>query len=81
MPKLPVYLGIGYNLLKGNPLDNRVDEGFANPIYKVAYTQNQTTTDNKYIVPDNMTHRIVSSCSFNSDVKEYRGTQSYKKSI
>jgi hypothetical protein len=25
IPKIPVYLGIGYNLLKGNPLDDRVD--------------------------------------------------------
>ena len=34
LPKLPVYLGVGYNLLKGNPLADHVDEGFAHPIYK-----------------------------------------------
>ena len=39
-PKMPVYLGIGYNLLKGNPLDNHVDEGFAHPIYKITYRKN-----------------------------------------
>lgn len=40
IPKMPVYLGIGYNLLKGNPLDDHVDEGFAHPIYKVTYHKN-----------------------------------------
>ena len=81
LPKLPVYLGVGYNLLKGNPLEDHVDEGFAHPIYKVTYHKNETTTDNRYIVPDNMTHRVVSSCSFATAVSEHRGTSSYKKSI
>ena len=40
IPKMPVYLGIGYNILKGNPLDDHVDEGFAHPIYKVTYHKN-----------------------------------------
>ena len=73
-PILPVYLAIGYNLLKGNPLDNHVDEGFTHPIFKITYHNKQTTTDGKYIVPDNMVHRVVSSCSFSSAVSEHRGT-------
>ena len=81
IPKMPVYLGIGYNLLKGNPLDDHVDEGFAHPIYKVTYHKNQTTTDNRYIVPDNITHRVVSSCSFATAITEHRGTMSYQKSL
>lgn len=36
-PKLPVYLAVGYNLLKGNPLSNTVDTGFSSPIYKFTY--------------------------------------------
>lgn len=27
-PKLPLYVGRGYNLLVGNPLSNQVDPGF-----------------------------------------------------
>lgn len=42
-PKLPVYLALGYNLLKGNPLSNMVDTGFTNPIFKISYDQGQIT--------------------------------------
>ena len=37
LPKLPIYVGIGYNLVTGNPLDKSVDTGFAYPIFKMTY--------------------------------------------
>lgn len=81
VPKMPVYVGLGYNLATGNPLSNSVDTGFGYPIFKIGYKKNQKTSDNRYIVPDGVTHRVVSSCSFESAVTEHRGTQSYRKSI
>ena len=65
---MPVYLGIGYNLLTGNPLSKSVDTGFGHPIFKVTYSKNETTSDNRYLIPDGMSHRIVSSCSFDTSV-------------
>ena len=37
LPKLPIYVGIGYNLATGNPLGHSVDTGFAYPIFKMTY--------------------------------------------
>ena len=28
LPKLPLYVGRGYDVLEGNPLSNKVDPGF-----------------------------------------------------
>ena len=38
-PKMPVYVGIGYNLITGNPLDKSVDTGFGYPIFKMNYSK------------------------------------------
>ena len=78
---MPVYLGIGYNLITGNPLGKSVDTGFGHPIFRVTYNKEQTTSDNRYLVPDGVSNRIVSSCSFDTAVNEHRGTSSYTKSI
>lgn len=78
---MPVYLGLGYNIIEGNPLSNYVDTGFGHPIFKVSYKHSEKTSDNRYLIPDYVTHRIVSSCSFSSSVTEHRGTESYQKSI
>ena len=40
LPKMPVYLGLGYNIIEGNPLSNFVDTGFGHPIFKVTYKKN-----------------------------------------
>ena len=78
---MPVYLGIGYNLITGNPISKSVDTGFGHSIYKVSYSKGQTTSDGRYLIPDGMSNRIVSSCSFDTAVTEHRGTTSYTKSI
>lgn len=80
-PKMPVYIGIGYNLVSGNPLGKSVDTGFGHPIFNVAYNKGETTSDGRYLVPDGVANRVVSSCSFDTSVTEHRGTSSYTKSI
>jgi hypothetical protein len=50
--KVPEYLGMGYDILRGNPLTNKVDEGFKSPIFKFTYQQAKKTDDGKYDVPD-----------------------------
>ena len=32
-------MGVGYNILKGNPLSNNGDIGFVNPILKITYNE------------------------------------------
>jgi hypothetical protein len=62
-------------------MSNYVDEGFGHPIFKVTYKNKTTTSDNRYLVPDGVVHRVVSSCSFNSAVSSHRGTQSYQQML
>ena len=75
--RLPLYVGRSYDLLTGNPLSDQVDPGFEHSIFEFSYNSKATTEDGKYLVPDGVSHRKVSSCSFSTDVRTYRGTQSY----
>lgn len=36
-PKMPIFVGRAYDLLKGNPLNSDIDPGFANPIFSFTY--------------------------------------------
>lgn len=36
-PKMPIFVGRAYDLLKGNPLNNEIDPGFLNPIFSFTY--------------------------------------------
>lgn len=80
-PKLPLYVGRGYDLLTGNPLSDQVDPGFEHSIFEFSYNDKITTEDQKYLVPDGVSHRKVSSCTFSTDVRTYRGTQSYSEEL
>ena len=79
IPKLPLYVGRSYDLLQGNPLSDKVDPGFQHSIFNFSYNSAQKTEDGRFLVPDGVSHRKVSSCSFSSDVKNYRGTNSYQE--
>lgn len=79
--KLPLYVGRSYNLLTGNPLSNQVDPGFQHSIFEFSYNNKDTTEDGRYLGPDGVSHRKVSSCTFSTDVRTYRGTQSYTEEL
>ena len=36
-PKIPIFVGRAYDLLKGNPQNNEIDPGFLNPIFAFTY--------------------------------------------
>ena len=72
--KMPEYIGLGYNVLTGNPFTNHIDEGFKSEIFQMDYSKNQRTEDGKYLIPD-FTHSAQTiSCSLESKVNEYTGT-------
>jgi hypothetical protein len=80
--RLPVYVGRGYHIFIGNPKsENRLDPGFVNPVFELAYTQGRRTTDNRYSFPDFYTVNKISTCSLNSSAKSFRGTQSYAQDL
>ena len=44
LPKLPMYIGLGYNILKGNPLHSgSIDPGFTHKLFDFSYNQKQVT--------------------------------------
>lgn len=48
-PRLPMFLGKGYNILKGNPLSAEgVDPGFQHEIFIFSYFKNETTEDGRF---------------------------------
>jgi hypothetical protein len=72
---------MGYNVLTGNPFTNHIDEGFKSSIFQMSYDKGQRTEDSKYIIPD-FTHSTETiSCSLESKVNEYTGTQNYQKEL
>ncbi len=80
-PKLPLYVGRGYNLLVGNPLSNQIDPGFEHAIFDFTYNKKTLTEDGKYMIPDGVAHRKSSSCTFTTDVQTFRGTQTYSQEL
>lgn len=74
-------MGRSYDLLSGNPLSDQVDPGFEHSIFEFSYNDRDTTEDGKYLVPDGVSHRKVSSCTFSTDVRTYRGTQTYQEDL
>ena len=81
IPKLPVHVGKGYDILHGNPLAETIDPGFQNQIFSYSYKQKRTTEDGKYLIPDGMRATVEASCTFGSDSKEVTGVKSYQDSL
>ena len=81
IPKLPVHVGKGYDILQGNPLTDTIDPGFQNQIFSYSYEQKLTTEDGNYLIPDGMRATVEASCSFDSNSKEVTGEHSYQESL
>ena len=82
------FVGIGYNIISGNPEGGDVrlggiDPGFmvTRPILKLTYDDGQLTSDLKYQVPDQVVFTPRSSCVKTSAQETVYGTQSYIKKI
>ena len=78
LPKMPLYIGLGYNLADGNPINDEIDPGFGKIIFKVTYKKGEKTADNKYALPDDVVGKVTNNCTFKSDVNIHRGSLSYQ---
>ncbi len=65
----------------GNPMSNGVDPGFRYEVITLDYTGCLKTEDNAFLVPNGISYQKSQSCSYSSDVSEYRGTQSYQNEL
>ena len=81
-PRLPIYIGRGYNILLGNPIsDEGVDPGFNHEIFDFTYKNGEETEDGKYSLPDDISHRKTTACSFSTEISQFRGTESYQTDL
>lgn len=80
LPKLPNarYLGMGYNVITGNPDSDSSDPGFTYGVLRFTWANNNTTSDQRYLVPDDVQALQTKSCSFRSEASTEFGARSYR---
>lgn len=78
------YLGIGYDLIRGNPRGNpqdMLDPGFRQPVRTADYTENWLTRDGKYRTPTGSYALPLKSCSRSQQYKNVASKESYAFSL
>eukprot|EP00057_Strongylocentrotus_purpuratus_P035074 XP_797600.2 PREDICTED: uncharacterized protein LOC593009 [Strongylocentrotus purpuratus] len=82
------FIGVGYNIIDGNPEGGDiylggVDPGLlvTRPILKLTYDENQLTSDREYIVPDQVLFSPRSSCVTTETQQTFYGTETYVEKI
>jgi len=75
------YLGMGYNLLTGNPDNNLQDPGFKYGVLQFTWATNITSSDQRYTVPDYTQVLQTRSCGFRSEATTEFGSHSYQNSL
>ena len=75
------FLGMGYNVITGNPDSNLRDPGFSFGVINFTWVQGHKTSDEKYKVPDYVQALQTKSCSFQSEVSTVTGSKSYQDSL
>ena len=68
-PKGLHFVGVGYNLLEGNPEGGDVSNGGVDPgllftrkVFKLTWEENKVSLDKKYVVPDQVSFSPRQSC-------------------
>ncbi|XP_064646382.1 uncharacterized protein LOC135499513 [Lineus longissimus] len=79
-------IGVGYDLLKGNPDDGALNKGGVDPgihlahkIYKMTFKEGKTSVGKK--VPDQTIYVPDTSCATKATNDMYYGTKSYQKKL
>ena len=88
IPNAIKYIGIGYNIIDGNPeggskVSGGVDPGImvSRRIFKLTYDNEKTTNDNEYRVPDEVEFQHRSSAYTSKETDTFYGTKSYAKKL
>ena len=87
-PKGLHFVGVGYNLLKGNPEGGEVSNGVVDPgllftrkIFKLTWSENKVTVDNKYKIPDQLSFAPRASCVTSNKKEVFSGSKSYQENL
>ena len=79
------FIGIGYNIINGNPEGSELSHGGVDPglhstrqIFKLTWASGKTTVDKKYRVPDQVNFAHRSSCYKTTRNEVISGAKSYQ---
>ena len=82
------FLGVGYNVLKGNPDGGKLSHGgddpgllYARKIFKLTWDTQKTSVDGKFRVPDQVVFVHRSSCVKNTTNEVFSGVKSYQEKL
>jgi len=78
------YLGIGYNLIEGNPRGSDItelDPGFRSGVIKLEKSKNSLTSNNEFSVPLGVELRYLTSCEFSSKATEVSDVFDYQRRL
>lgn len=82
------FLGVGYNILKGNPDGGKLSLGGVDPgllstrkIFKLTWDKNKTSVDGLYRVPDQVVFVHRSSCAETTSNEVFSGAKSYQNKL
>ena len=87
-PKGLHFLGVGYNLLKGNPEGAEISKGGVDPglfvtrkIFQLTWRSNKLSVDNTYRVPDQVSFAPRASCLTTNKKEVIPGPKSYQAKL
>ena len=82
------FLGVGYNILQGNPEGGKLSHGGVDPgllptrkIFKLTWDTQKTSADGKFRVPDQVVFVHRSSCVENTTNEVFSGLKSYQEKL
>jgi len=82
------FLGVGYNVLKGNPDGGNLSHGgvdpgllFARQIFRLTWDTKKTSVDGKFRVPDQVVFVRRSPCIENTTNEVFAGVKSYQEKL
>ncbi len=80
--KNAIYVGMSYHAINGDPNSYfGYDPGIINQIIGFTYKKNKTTSDGKFIIPDQIISQQISQCSFTPKILLFKGSLSYQKNL
>lgn len=77
------FLGLGYNIYKGNPITTNVngDPGYQLQVFEYDYSDQQTTTDGKYSIPNAVQAVLLSGCDSQLQINTINSAYAYQRAI
>jgi hypothetical protein len=75
------FLGLGYDLIYGNPHSDLHDPGFRDAVLRLEYDHHLTSSDGKWLVPDNVEAVQTFGCGYETEAEIIHGASSYSESL